>query len=559
MGSKLLSVLCGSLIWLSVAQAVQATDVITQYDVDLTVQPAGVVDVIETIQYDFGDLPGHGITRTIPTQYVNGLLNDTISVKLLDSNWPITDESTNQQVFWRIGNPLRTMTGLQTFIIHYQVDGVLTDYQKNNTHYVELYWNAIGGEWEVLINLASVTVHLPPDSDLPDYPAQCYFGPSGSTATCTYTKINDGYTAMVSQLQPYDYLTVLVAVNPTVVQMPSQSERYWRIFQNNWSVVFIPLIFLVTITLWWLNRSVKPSKPLIPIYDVPAGITSPYQAEYLTTGTITNKSIAAELIESARVGELEFVYDQTKKAVSTIRSLGKEGRTDSVITMLRQLVFSTKTEVELSKTTLYGAGFINLANHEAAALIKQQGWLSQTKQTIKVLLSAYSVVGFIGGGLLIGFGNEQQMRHLVITGIVLFVCGIVSFFFVMRRIPYNTAGRDVKQLLLGLKWFLSVTETERLKFSQVPKLTPTLFEKLLPYAIVFGVEQQWVKQFETILTEPPHWLHGANLMLLNSALLSASHTTNSFKAPASGRSGGGGFSSGGFSGGGFGGGGGGRW
>ena len=91
-----------------------------------------------------------------------------------------------------------------------------------------------------------------------------------------------------------------------------------------------------------------------------------------------------------------------------------------------------------------------------------------------------------------------------------------------------------------------------------------LFEKLLPYAVVFGVEREWAKEFADIYKSAPDWYSG-NINSFSAIYLASSlggsfqnNMTTSFAAPSnSGSSGFGG--GGGFSGGGGGGGGGGGW
>jgi uncharacterized membrane protein len=113
----------------------------------------------------------------------------------------------------------------------------------------------------------------------------------------------------------------------------------------------------------------------------------------------------------------------------------------------------------------------------------------------------------------------------------------------------------------GFKLFLSVTETERLKFHNAPAKKPELFEKYLPYAMVLKVEKEWAKQFEGLFTEPPTWYEGNwqtfSLISLTSNLNAFSSVASSTLTPSAPSSGSG--FSGGSSGGGFGGGGGGSW
>ena len=92
-----------------------------------------------------------------------------------------------------------------------------------------------------------------------------------------------------------------------------------------------------------------------------------------------------------------------------------------------------------------------------------------------------------------------------------------------------------------------------------PIKTVELFEKLLPYAMVLGVEKDWAEQFQDIYTAPPEWYNGSwstfnAVNLTNSLGSSMSAMNSSFAAPASSGSG---FAGG--AGGGGGGGGGGGW
>jgi len=138
----------------------------------------------------------------------------------------------------------------------------------------------------------------------------------------------------------------------------------------------------------------------------------------------------------------------------------------------------------------------------------------------------------------------------------------------------STLGTEAKEYLLGLKEYIKLAEADRLKYLQSPEGAKAygdysenttkikLFEKLLPYAIIFGLEKDWANSFKDIYSEPPDWYQG-NWSTFNTAMLLggvsgfADASSVSFAAPSS--SGSSGFGGGGFSGGGGGGGGGGGW
>ena len=139
---------------------------------------------------------------------------------------------------------------------------------------------------------------------------------------------------------------------------------------------------------------------------------------------------------------------------------------------------------------------------------------------------------------------------------------------------YTSSGLDLANYYEGLKLYISMAEKDRIKFLQSVKgadKTGTgivkLYEKLLPYACLFGEEKSWMdelnKYYESLDYEPT-WYDSDTL--LTSYMLSSmisrtnssitSGTVSPSSSSSSGSSGGGG---GGFSGGGGGGGGGGGW
>ena len=124
-------------------------------------------------------------------------------------------------------------------------------------------------------------------------------------------------------------------------------------------------------------------------------------------------------------------------------------------------------------------------------------------------------------------------------------------------------GALLNEELLGFREFIDRAEEDRIR--RMAKEDPTLFDRVLPYALVFGLEDKWADAFREMYTEPPNWYHspsytnsfspnlfvndlGRSLTVMNSTLRSTPK-----------RSGSSGFGGGGSSGGGFGGGGGGSW
>jgi len=172
-----------------------------------------------------------------------------------------------------------------------------------------------------------------------------------------------------------------------------------------------------------------------------------------------------------------------------------------------------------------------------------------------IILFGTTFLGRMLGGVI----GALAVGSLVASGIIVVIFGMIM--------PVKTKkGVDTKEYILGLKLYMEVAEKNRIKFFNAPAKNPEHFEKLLPYAMMLGVEREWAEKFKDIYTVAPSWYSDPtggtfNSLILINSLNNFNHSANAalFTAPGGAAGGGSGFGGGGFSGGGFGGGGGGSW
>jgi uncharacterized membrane protein YgcG len=217
--------------------------------------------------------------------------------------------------------------------------------------------------------------------------------------------------------------------------------------------------------------------------------------------------------------------------------------------------------------------------NDLAAALTAQGYFIKDPKKVKNGYRVWSGILFFGVlffGWMAGGLNQPFLTGFVV-GIAL--AAIIIFMFSNIMPAKTEAGVASYDALLGLKDYIKMAEADRIRFLQSPEgaekiankdsfdpQDPTqkvkLFENLLPYAMLFGQEKQWAKQFEDIYTTPPDWYRGGNWSSFNAGYLVSSlgdfnsASSTSFASPSS--SSGSGFSGGG-AGGGGGGGGGGGW
>jgi hypothetical protein len=154
--------------------------------------------------------------------------------------------------------------------------------------------------------------------------------------------------------------------------------------------------------------------------------------------------------------------------------------------------------------------------------------------------------------------------------VLLVLVGLNVLFYHLLRQP-TLAGRKVMDEIEGFKMYLTTAEGAELA-QAAPAKTPQLYERLLPYAIALGVENEWAEQFSDVLQRSaqddgsssyrPSWFTGRSFdgvgpTRFASALSSSLSTSVASSSTAPGKSSGRG--GGGSSGGGGGGGGGGGW
>jgi len=165
---------------------------------------------------------------------------------------------------------------------------------------------------------------------------------------------------------------------------------------------------------------------------------------------------------------------------------------------------------------------------------------------------------------------------IILLNPLLFFASITAFVLGYTLWPLTDKGLDLYRYLKGLELYIKVAEADRIKMLQSPEgaektggVDPNdpsqlikLYEKVLPYAVLFGQEKEWSKRIGEIYASTgsdPSWYHGVNAFNAASfsSGLSGFSTAAAYSSASSSSSGG--SSGGGSSGGGGGGGGGGGW
>lgn len=576
---------CAAFISLGFARHVSATDaaadeIISSYIVDITVQENGSLEVQENIDYDFRDNERHGIYRDVPVHYSSFPFRRSIELKDIsvkdDAGQPyhyvieVKEGSGEKRI--RIGDPNNTIHGPHHYQISYMVERVLLFEENSDT----LYWNAIGGDWEVPIEFELVRLHMPDSLDMKKINFRCFNGYKGEEKKC-YSK-EEGNTILASVMtaedpsaltpgHAYSYTVLYPGMGFTVqaswpkgfIERPSTLLKIKFFLQDNWPFA-IPLIVVVLLfSLWYLRgRDPKGRGTIIHEYTPPKGL-SPSQVGTIFDESVHNHDVSADLIQLAIDGYIKFKKDEKGYSIEKRKdfaSIPHEFQ-KQLLTSLFSVAAAQKNkkveelqEIRLDSVKQHFSSEFEQVKEKIYASMIGEGYFAKNPEAVR--RSYY----FIGVLLLVG--AFWALSTFTLFAVMVGISGILFFIFGTIMPAKTIKGVHLREYVLGLKTYIEVAEKDRIQFHNAPAKSPEYFEKLLPYAMVLGVEKQWSTYFEGIYTQPPEWYQGyGNTFLLHSFVHDLGNFSNSVdsslsSAPKSS-------SGGGFSGGGFGGGGGGSW
>ena len=569
----LLAILLTSGIWHLTSNIALAAETIRRFDVSAELRSDRTLRIEETIEYDFGDAERHGIYRLIPVVYSrNGAayrLNLHVEDSTMDGQYvsqDITTEGDNMRI--RLGDPNTLITGSKTYVITYSTDRAINYFEEDNEN--ELYWNITGDGWEVPIESSIFTLSGPAEA----IKAICFTGAYGSTEqSCSTTSSS---TMLVSRttrpLEGGEGFTVAVRYPGSAIEpIPQWKIIVGMIIDNVWLVT--PFIVFVLMYRYWRKNGKEPDGrgTVIAQYEEPRGLP-PAMLSAVLEQEVSQKAITATILDLARRGYLKVILEGdpeasgwfTKKATYRFRK-SENGKNTGALKKLSLFeetlfdgLFNGKDEVSLEdkKDGTFWTS-VQSARHEVFADLEAQGFFAKNPTAVRgKWIGIAFVVAFVGFFLSNVFGVL-----MIFTSII---CAVIIAAFGWHMPQKSKEGAVLAEEAEGFKLFLSVTERDRLNFTDAPERKPDQFARFLPAAVAFGVEEKWSKQFANLTIQPPSYIQGGSSAwnsLQYAHMVDSMHAASAsslFHNPSSAGSGGSGFSGGG-SGGGMGGGGGGSW
>lgn len=561
-----------------------AHEAIDSFETRMEIREDSSVFLKETIVYNFDENERHGIFRTVPKEFTDtqGVVHSlTISLLTVTDEkgdvYTWDDESDSDEFHIRIGDPNTTIHGIHTYVITYIINDAISFLDDRD----ELYWNVTGNGWAVPIENVRTLIKLPAVVDQKDVFVSCYRGRKGDKTSCAeshkvvFDEVQAGIGSVSfadTSLSPQQGLTVAVGFPKGLVTEREKTLRekihaWLRMHKKTIDGTLAVLIPLGVTSFWFRHwyrkgRDPKGRTVIVPEYDSPKNL-SVLEAALIMRSQIQPKDISAAIIELAIKGALRI-----EKGTKSVLLVFK--KTDYSLVKLEPstpLSMSEKALHERLFSEEVGAkdGVLHMDDVVATAM---QLRIQETKKVVgdEVVSKKYFTKNpFESVGLLLIISLVPVIVLFIfislwIVPLTLAWFGIMTSFIIAivfaTLMPQKTKeGTSLRDSLLGLKMYIGVAEKDRIEFHNAPEKTPELFEKLLPYAMIFGLTDIWVAEFKDVVKEPLGWYSGSGnawaLSTLGTDLNTFSSSFASSSTPSS--------SGGGSSGGGGGGGGGGSW
>lgn len=547
---------------------------IKDYGIDVKVNKDASLDITENILVHFTE-PRHGIFRMIPFIYRKVALPEntekaeqqlssdentrTIIENIKVDNWNFETSTEGDYKQIKIGSANSEVDGDQTYIIHYTVLNSINFF----TDHSELYFNLIGDQWPVQIDSVHFRIMLP--GALNETPKSFVAtGYTGSTENSTVTnwENNEIFTGTTTTfLNPHQGLTIGIAFPKDFLIAPNYERR-----GMGW--LLLPLVGFIGMFFLW-NAKGKDDKRTVQTEFYPPEGVSPSVAGYIIDSVLNTKDLTALVPYWGANGYLQINETEKKSLAGLLKS------TEYEFVKLKELpanspdfektlfhgIFKTGNKVKLEdlKNVLYTS--MSTAKNQLEADIKREDYFVKGSRNMGCLLPGLGFLILVAGIITLAY-TWYDYKWLGIS-VLLFGLPFMIFGFAMSK--KSEKGTDLYYHLLGFKEFIKSVEKDQLK--EFLKQDDRYFDKVLPFAIVFGLASIWKDKLQGLDIPPPSWYNGNynsgtfnSMLFMNSVTNSMSAMSSTFtSAPSSSGSSGGSFGGGGFSGGGGGGGGGGSW
>jgi uncharacterized membrane protein YgcG len=563
-----------------------------QYSLSRDADGTARLHVVETLVALFPEYDqNRGIVRDIPTDY--GRVDTGVDIRSVtdeagqavpyeESRW--SDYAGDEYVSLALGTD-EFVHGRTTYVIEWTAHDVIGTFDTGQ----EFYWDVNGTGWAQPFGEVSAALVLSPELRATTTgDTACFFGYDSSTERCDIRMTEEGVEIVPLALGGYQNVSMVVGFEPGTFREGTPVDKTWPFVVLPW--VLLGVLAAAGLTAVALRRFLWRHAPgrgiIVPEYE------GPEELGVMSAAALLGRPAAgfpAQLVKLAVDDIVHLVEDPEEREHRRFRLdlLDRSAAVHAPDDRALRKLFEKKTKDGASlvldrKNRRLGDRVASLTAQAKGSL--RPAFLSRGERSPLRRVIFWPALAVLVGAILLAVlcGIEDVGSTLLsITVPVAIVGSLIVMGFSGKPERRTEKGTAAYEQLLGLRDYLQLAEADRLRVLQSPegavrtRIDPRnpaavvkLYERLLPWAIVWGVEKQWAAELAEHYgeTTPPSSSLQLSSGFSSLASLGTTFAASSFATtpPVSSSSGSGGSSSssgfssgGGFSGGGGGGGGGG--
>jgi len=521
---------------------------IERYIVNLYINSSGELRVVEDILYNFGNLNRHGIYRDIPKNKTI-IKNITVLQNSLRAKVKITHNKDYVRI--RVGDANSYVTGLVNYKISYNISGYVV---RNSGDINRIIVDLIGTGWRVPIRYAKVVIHMP-DILLGRSIVTIYSGKFGSKNTLNYKTIGNKIETVAHNLPPHNGITVELKFDKKLIKANSEpSDEYYK--NPIYYLLLAPLLGLF----YYFGKKFNIFESIgsiSPKYRPPKDLTV-LESGLLKDNFVDFKELKPAIIELANLGYIkikdidgELYLEKLQKDVTPLSNDQK---------ILLNAIFKNVTMVNSRFLEINQEDVESIRNVVHKSLVDKGLFSSSVRKARDSFLFTSAIVAlftfgallffifkdtglefifpivivsiFVGVGFKmlvssiknreysttifslfwIGFSslflyNVVYSEGIFISIVLMVVIIAIGIFYIYKHInTLSFKGMSQKRYLLGLKEFIAKAQKDKIDYFL--KEDKHFLDKLLPYAILFGLNRHWLNLYQELNADLPTWYDG---------------------------------------------------
>jgi uncharacterized membrane protein YgcG len=501
--------------------------------------------VTETIVAVFPEFDqNRGLIRDIP-EYYNGVRLSTEVIGVVDERGepvPYTTEYYLDFFSVLLGDD-DFVHGSTTYVISYVQRDTIRPFKDTGAD--EFYWDVNGTGWSQPFGRVTGSVTIAPDL-VPALTGQaaCYAGGSGCDHDLVRVDGADGsaaFDAAATGLGPLESLTVAIAFAPgtfvpgeevipppSLDPAPTESLTWWERFGSFLlapAAIGVALLAGVTQVTDRTART-RASGTIVPQYTVPEGVNV-MVAAYVAG--FPERAFPAQVVSLAVRGRIRILDHPDDRDEPFALEVLDAGGLDPLESRLVDAIFGDGARPGVRRSLPRGGSALGSrvtpVYKAVEARLKSEGLRRGSRPTVLwTVLAALAVVIVVVAGLDVLRGVLGGDEGITMIALIAAVWGAArTWNRRSTRAELTEKGRGWNDYLLGMRDYLELAEEDRIRVLQSPEgaervnvddrvAMVKLWERLLPFAVIWGVEDRWSEELAVRALAagiPVDWLAGS--------------------------------------------------